>query len=215
MDCSSPGSSVHGILQARILVWVAVSFSRGSSWPRDQTCSSCIDRWILYRWSTWEAPSLVLGVVTRDFLPPSCTSSLLSFFLSFFLLSAQLFFLFPFISLVDLSASLPENLKMKRLLFKNTVQKTLITEYCLPKKWAWISFKVTVNSLTQNHCKMITILLNKFETRKKRKLVSNCVYNTISKGNHVTFQLKLLAGICLQCPSTSFILELPLENCPE
>ena len=37
MDCSPPGSSVHGILQARILEWVAISSSRGSSWPRDQT----------------------------------------------------------------------------------------------------------------------------------------------------------------------------------
>ena len=37
MDCSPPGSSVHGIFQARVLEWVAISFSRGSSWPRDQT----------------------------------------------------------------------------------------------------------------------------------------------------------------------------------
>ena len=37
VDCSPPGSSVHGILQARILEWVAISFSRGSSQPRDQT----------------------------------------------------------------------------------------------------------------------------------------------------------------------------------
>ena len=37
MDCSLPGSSVHGIFQARVLEWVAVSFSRGSSQPRDQT----------------------------------------------------------------------------------------------------------------------------------------------------------------------------------
>ena len=42
MDCSPPGSSAHGILQAKILEWVAVSFSRGSSWPRDQTPVSCI-----------------------------------------------------------------------------------------------------------------------------------------------------------------------------
>ena len=42
MDCSPPGSSVHGILQARILEWVAISSSRGSSQPRDQTCVSCI-----------------------------------------------------------------------------------------------------------------------------------------------------------------------------
>ena len=53
MDCSPPGSSVHGILQARVLEWGAVSSSRGSSQPRDQTCSSyisCIGRWVLYHW---------------------------------------------------------------------------------------------------------------------------------------------------------------------
>ena len=42
MDCSPPGSSVHGILQARILEWVAMPSSRGSSQPRDQTCVSYI-----------------------------------------------------------------------------------------------------------------------------------------------------------------------------
>ena len=42
VDCSPPGSSVHGILQARILEWVAMLFSRGSSRPRDQTGVSCI-----------------------------------------------------------------------------------------------------------------------------------------------------------------------------
>ena len=41
MDCSPRGSSVHGILQARILDWVVMSSSRGSSWPRDWTCISC------------------------------------------------------------------------------------------------------------------------------------------------------------------------------
>ena len=41
MDCSPPGSSVHGILQAIILEWFGISFSRGSSWPRDQTWVSC------------------------------------------------------------------------------------------------------------------------------------------------------------------------------
>ena len=41
MDCRPPGSSVHGILQARILEWVAISFSRGSSQPRDRTWVSC------------------------------------------------------------------------------------------------------------------------------------------------------------------------------
>ena len=42
MDCSLPGSSLHGIFQARVLEWGAIAFSRGSSWPRDQTQVSCI-----------------------------------------------------------------------------------------------------------------------------------------------------------------------------
>ena len=41
-DCSPPGSFVHGISQARILEWVAISFSRGYSQSQDQTCISCI-----------------------------------------------------------------------------------------------------------------------------------------------------------------------------
>ena len=50
-DCSPPGSSVHGILQARILEWVAMPFSRGSFPPRDRTrvsYISCIDRQVFY-----------------------------------------------------------------------------------------------------------------------------------------------------------------------
>ena len=50
MDCSLSGSSVHRILQARILEWIAMPSSRGSSWPRDRTCVSCIGRWVLYHW---------------------------------------------------------------------------------------------------------------------------------------------------------------------
>ena len=56
MDCSPPGSSVHGIHLARILEWVAIPFSRGFSQPRDQTyisCVSCIGRQILYRRVTY------------------------------------------------------------------------------------------------------------------------------------------------------------------
>ena len=59
MDCSPPGFSVHGILQARILQWVAIHFSWGYSQPRDRTHVSCIGRWILYHWPTWEAQMLV------------------------------------------------------------------------------------------------------------------------------------------------------------
>ena len=62
MDCSLPGSSVHEIFQARILEWVAISYSRGSSWPRDQThisYISCFSRRILYHCTIWEAPFFV------------------------------------------------------------------------------------------------------------------------------------------------------------
>ena len=55
MDCSLPGTSVPGIFQARILEWVAISFSRASFWPRDGIHLSCIGRQILYCWATREA----------------------------------------------------------------------------------------------------------------------------------------------------------------
>ena len=57
---SPPGSSVHGILNARILEWVAIPSSRGFSWPRDQTHVSWIGMQILYHLATWEATYLVM-----------------------------------------------------------------------------------------------------------------------------------------------------------
>ena len=55
MDCSPPGSSFCGMLRARILEWVAISFSRGSSWLRDQIHLSCIGKQVLYCWANREA----------------------------------------------------------------------------------------------------------------------------------------------------------------
>ena len=55
MDCSPPGSSVHGILQVRILERVAIPFSRDSTRPRDQTPVSCIARRFFTVWATREA----------------------------------------------------------------------------------------------------------------------------------------------------------------
>ena len=55
MDCSLPGSSVHGTFQARILEWVAVPSLRRFSWPRDRTqisCISCTGRWVFYHFTT-------------------------------------------------------------------------------------------------------------------------------------------------------------------
>ena len=54
MDCGPPGSVVHGIFQARIQEWVAIPFSKGSSWPRDQTQVSCTAGRFFTIWATRE-----------------------------------------------------------------------------------------------------------------------------------------------------------------
>ena len=68
MDCSPPGSSVHRISQTRILEWVAISSSTGSSQPRDWTRISCICRQILYHWAIREV------CFTKLQVPPSLSS---------------------------------------------------------------------------------------------------------------------------------------------
>ena len=71
MDCSPLGSTVHGILLARILECVAFSSSKGSSWSRGQThvsCISCTGSRILYNCTMWEVhchPHLILKVTPR------------------------------------------------------------------------------------------------------------------------------------------------------
>ena len=65
MDCSPPGSSVHGISQARLLDWVAISFSRRSFRPRDQTHIFWIGRQIFYHWATREVHIEVLLLLSR------------------------------------------------------------------------------------------------------------------------------------------------------
>ena len=73
MDCSPPGSSVHGILQARIPEWVAMLSSRRSSWPRDWTCVSyvsCIGRQVLYHQCHLERP---LGHLTKVIIESKCS----------------------------------------------------------------------------------------------------------------------------------------------
>ena len=91
VDCSWAGSSVHGISQARILEWEAISFSRGSSWPRAQTQVSCIAGRFFAVWATrealcfcpiksedlkirhtfWEVPQSWLSIWKPDLLLPS------------------------------------------------------------------------------------------------------------------------------------------------
>ena len=63
IGCSPPGSSVQRIFQARILEWVAISSSMGSSQHRDQTWVSCIGSRFFYHWVAYKAPSVWMGEV--------------------------------------------------------------------------------------------------------------------------------------------------------
>ena len=66
MDCSP------WIPQARILEWVAIPFSRRSSWPRDWTRVTCIGRWVPHHWTTWEAQNVTWGVVNGAGMKGAC-----------------------------------------------------------------------------------------------------------------------------------------------
>ena len=94
MDCSPPSSSVCGISQARILKWVAISFSRGSSWTRDQNCVSWvffIGRSSLYCLSHWGSPRMDICIffisknnISWGKYPRACVISHSGFTFSFF-----------------------------------------------------------------------------------------------------------------------------------
>ena len=73
IDCSPPGSSVRGILQARILEWVAISFSRESSWPRGQTRVSCP----VGRLCTHSVPAELWGKPRWLYMPTSFPETLM------------------------------------------------------------------------------------------------------------------------------------------
>ena len=62
MDCSLPGSSVHGIFQARVLEWIAISFSSGSSRPRDRTQVPCIVDRRFTIWATKEVHLIIAPI---------------------------------------------------------------------------------------------------------------------------------------------------------
>ena len=93
MDCSLPASSIHGIFQAGILKWVAVSFSRGSSWPRDRTQVSHIAGRHFTFWATREAAS---GSIGSAWGQASIFCSVILFTLDWFLFTDVSFFFFFF-----------------------------------------------------------------------------------------------------------------------
>ena len=82
MDCSPPGSSVHGILQARILDWAVISSSRGPNRLRNRTCISGLVRQIPYHRAAWEAPVLHLVLLSLSLLLCHSVSVALSLCLS-------------------------------------------------------------------------------------------------------------------------------------
>ena len=76
-DCSLPGSSIHGIFQAGILEWVAISFSRGTSWHRDWTQASHVIGRCFTVWATREARShFYLFILFMEFSRQECCSGL-------------------------------------------------------------------------------------------------------------------------------------------
>ena len=78
-DCTLPGSSVHRILQSRIVEWLAISYSRGSSWPRDQTQVSCIAGRFFTIWAIREAHFTYNSVYILNQTPKSSFSLSLPF----------------------------------------------------------------------------------------------------------------------------------------
>ena len=96
MDCNPPGSSVHGILQARILEWVAMPSSRGSSQPKDRihiSSVTCIGRQVLHQGATWEVlPCPVLSGKPSDTFTEDSTKKLKTTWVTGFVLFC---FVFP------------------------------------------------------------------------------------------------------------------------
>ena len=78
MDCSLPGSSVHGILQARILEWVVIPFSRGSSWPRDWIQVFHMSGRLFTIWATNKDIIKHLKYITTDFSSVQFSHSVMS-----------------------------------------------------------------------------------------------------------------------------------------
>ena len=92
MDCSPPGSSVRGSLQARIWEWAAMPSSRGSSLPRDGTWVSCIGRRLLYHWATYESSKDEPVLHSEGFSLPWPTCNLIFQVIRSFLTNCSFYF---------------------------------------------------------------------------------------------------------------------------
>jgi len=100
MDCSLPGSSVYGIFRTRVLVWVAISYSRGSSWLRDGTHISCVSCLAGRFFPTVHPETLLSHATLSFFYRISFINALLRIFTS---LCIRVIFLVVYFLLISLS----------------------------------------------------------------------------------------------------------------
>ena len=151
MDCSPQASSVHGILQVRILEWVANSFSRGSSQPRDQTQISCIaDR--LFFFTVWATSTAIDPGLSVSSAVGGLSS--LPFLLSFVSVVHHISQLLPFVPLPHLLEK--KKKKKKNQLWINRV--ILLSPGLHSGHWAllghdfpgWHSFSLMVTNLNRS-----------------------------------------------------------------
>ena len=136
MDCSPPGSSLHRISQARILEWVAISSSRGSSRPRDWTCISCIGRQILYHWATREAQKHTQGLYNNQSFKWTLFSSVQS-------LSCVRLFVTPWTAARQASLSITNSQSLVKLM---SIESVMPSKYLWQVLYSWITLHPSPSS---------------------------------------------------------------------
>ena len=141
VDYSPPGSSVHGISQARILEWVAISSSRGSSWSRSRTQVSCITGRYFTIWATREALTAIIPAQFQSEKWPGLDSNdtitlyLIYCLLSFIVYCSSLFLhSYMLSSLIELN---PVLLNLKLLVVYSLFSQALSSAWIVPSVFAW------------------------------------------------------------------------------
>ena len=160
MDSSQPDSSVHGIFQARIMEWVAISFSRGSSRPRDQTQVSHIVGRHFTVWATREVQSRQTygkyGQSRKSGLswcsPHTHTGHSLCILCVYSCISWRLvgFYILNISSHFRHSCCLTSMLKMRKLKFKEVKSLSKVTSEPRVFDFQFIAFVVVISQSTRN-----------------------------------------------------------------
>ena len=161
MDCSPPGSSVHGILQARILEWVTISLSRESSRPRDRTQISC-KAGSLYCWVTREALSARYSCPIFSLLQLSLTFE-------------KQTLLFTHSKLYHVHCSRCKNLQTKRLKCSMGVSATFSNPSTRHPRQGFLSLSalhISAKSKVQHQKKVFRLLLGQSDFRHTDRKVA-------------------------------------------